>query len=95
MDKFVQSVVNYIAQYYVELGGIDALVFTAGIGENGPDVRRDVVSKLSCLGIEIDLEKNNVRCKLTDISSDNSKVKVFVIPTDEELMIAKDTLALI
>jgi len=95
MDKFVQSVVNYIAQYYVELGGIDALVFTAGIGENGPDVRRDVVSKLSCLGIEIDLEKNNVRGKLTDISSDNSKVKVFVIPTDEELMIAKDTLALI
>ena len=95
IDKFVQSVVDYIAKYYVELGGIDALVFTAGIGENGPEIRRQIVDKLACLGIKIDLEKNNVRGKLTDISADDSNAKVFVIPTDEELMIAKDTLDLV
>lgn len=95
LDKFVQSVVNYIAMYYVELGGIDALVFTAGIGENAVDVRREVVEKLLCLGIKIDLEKNNIRGELTDITGEGSSVKVFVIPTDEELMIAKDTLDLI
>lgn len=95
IDKFVQSVVNYIATYYVELGGIDALVFTAGIGENGPDIRQMVVEKLACLGITIDIEKNNVRGKITDVTGSDSKVKVFVIPTDEELMIAKDTLSLI
>lgn len=95
IDKFVQSVVNYIATYYVELGGIDALVFTAGIGENGPEIRSQIVEKLECLGIKIDADKNNVRGKLTDITSDDSKAKVFIIPTDEELMIAKDTLTLI
>jgi len=95
MDKLVQTVVNYIAQYYVELGGIDCLCFTAGIGENGPDVREAICEKLACLGITIDVSKNNFRGELREISKDNADIKVYVVPTNEELMIAKDTLALI
>lgn len=95
MDKLIQTVVNYIAQYYVELGGIDCLCFTAGIGENGPDVREAICEKLACLGITIDVSKNNFRGELREISKDNADIKVYVVPTNEELMIAKDTLALI
>ena len=95
MDKLVQTVVNYIAQYYVELGGIDCLCFTAGIGENGPAVREAICEKLACLGITIDVSKNNFRGELREISKDNADIKVYVVPTNEELMIAKDTLALI
>ena len=95
IDKLVQTVVNYIAQYYVELGGIDCLCFTAGIGENGPDVREAICEKLSCLGITIDVSKNNFRGELREISKDGADIKVYVVPTNEELMIAKDTLALI
>jgi len=95
LDKFVQTVVNYIAQYYVELGGLDCLCFTAGIGENGPTVREMVCQKLACLGIEIDVTKNNVRGELREISKDGAAIKVYIVPTDEELMIARDTLELI
>lgn len=95
LDKFVQTVVNYIAQYYVELGGIDCLCFTAGIGENGSLVREMVCEKLACLGISIDISKNNVRGELTELSKKNANIKVYVVPTNEELMIARDTLELI
>lgn len=92
---YVSKIVDYIAKYYVQLGGCDAIVFTAGVGENLPDVRKAVCEKLNVLGIKIDLDKNNVRGKETLISKDDSKVKVYIIPTNEELMIAKDTFDLV
>ncbi len=94
-NKYIQRIVDYIAEYYVRLGGADVIVFTAGVGENSPLLRKLVCDKLKCLGVEIDEEKNNVRGKLTEISTKDSKVKVYIIPTDEELMIARDTLELI
>ncbi len=94
-DKYIQRIVDYIAQYYVLLGGVDTIVFTAGVGENSTPIRRMICEKLACLGIEIDLDKNNIRSEEVVISTNNSKIKVQVIPTDEELMIARDTLNLI
>ncbi|MBE6147077.1 MAG: acetate kinase [Firmicutes bacterium] len=94
-DKYVQTVVNYIASYYVELGGIDILCFTAGLGENAYEARKAIVDKLACLGIFLDEEKNNVRGVEVDITASNSNCKIWVIPTNEELMIAEDTLSLI
>ena len=95
MKKYVRRITDYIAEYYVLLGGANVIAFTAGVGENSPLVRKMVCENLSCLGVEIDEEKNNVRGKQTEISTPNSKVKVYIIPTDEELMIARDTLELI
>ena len=94
-NKYVQRIVDYIAQYYVRLGGADVIAFTAGVGEKSPILRKLVCEKLSCLGVKIDEEKNKARGELTKISTDDSKVAVYVIPTDEELMIARDTLELI
>lgn len=88
-DMFVDRVKKFIGQYVAVLNGVDALVFTAGIGENGWMIRRDVVKGLSWFGMEVDPEKN-VFGFAGDISSANSKVKVLVIPTDEELVIARD-----
>ena len=88
---YVDKIVNYIAMYYVELGGADAIVFTAGVGENSISTRKQIIEKLECLGIKLDEERNNVRGKEALISSDDSKVLVYVIPTNEELMIATDT----
>ena len=95
MNKYVRRITDYIAQYYVLLGGSDVIVFTAGVGENSPLIRKLVCENLACLGVEIDDEKNNIRGKEAEISTENSKIKVYVIPTDEELMIARDTLELI
>ena len=88
-----KRIVDYIASYYVLLGGLDALVFTAGIGENAKEVRKNVCDRLGVLGIYIDDAKNNSRGD-KDITADNSKVKVWVIPTNEEVMIARDVLRL-
>ena len=92
-DKYVRRVVDYIAQYYVLLGGADIIVFTAGVGENNIAIRREICEKLSCLGIKIDLDKNNVRGEKIKLSTDDSSTLVYVIPTNEELMIARDTLS--
>ncbi len=94
-DKYVQTVVNYIAQYYVELGGADIICFTAGVGENASEARMAIMEKLTCLGVKIDLEKNQIRGKEVKISSDDSNIVCYVVPTNEELMIAEDTLTLI
>lgn len=94
-DKYVDCVVKYIASYYVELGGCDIICFTAGLGENGPLVRSRIVEKLACLGIKLDLDKNTKRGEELEISTSDSSVKVFVVPTNEELMIALDTLDII
>ena len=94
-NKYVRRVVDYIAQYYVLLGGADVIVFTAGVGENSIPVRRQICEELACLGVKIDLDKNNIRSEVVKISTDDSSIEVYVIPTDEELMIARDTLRLI
>ena len=94
-DKYIRRVVDYIAQYYVLLDGVDAIVFTAGIGENNTPIRRLVCEKLACLGVKIDLDLNNTRGETIKISTDDSSIDVYVIPTNEELMIARDTLRLI
>ena len=92
---FVNTVVKYIANYYVELEGIDALVFTAGLGENSSPARHDIISKLKVLGITIDEEKNKTTGEEIELTGKDSKVRIFAIPTNEELMIAKETLNLI
>ena len=95
LDMFIYQVKKYIGSYMAVLNGADAIVFTAGVGENDYDVRRYAVEGLESLGIEIDVEKNKVKGKQVDITGPNSKVKVFVIPTNEELMIAKETMDLV
>ena len=92
---YVRRIVDYIAKYYVELGGCDAICFTAGVGENSISTRREIIKELGVLGIYIDEEANNVRGKEKLISTKDSKVACYVIPTDEELMIARDTMNLI
>ena len=96
LDMFNYQVKKYVGQYMAVLNGLDALVFTAGIGENDFEVREGVTNDLDGLGIKIDKAKNaETRGKVADISAADSKARVIVIPTNEELMIAKETLALI
>lgn len=90
-EMYVNKIVKYIAEYYVELGVADAIVFTAGVGENSITTRKQIIDKLACLGIKLDEQRNNVRAEVALISTDDSSVKVYVIPTDEEVMIARDT----
>jgi acetate kinase len=94
LDVFAHRVRGYIGSYFAELNGVDAIVFTAGVGENSPSTRTQICENLEALGIEIDEEANNVRGKETIISTENSKVKLLLIPTNEELVIAQDTYAL-
>jgi acetate kinase len=96
LDMFCYQVKKYIGAFIAVLNGIDALVFTAGVGENDFDVRECITKDLSNLGIEIDIEKNHgLKGIEADITGKNSKVKVLVVPTDEELMIARETLNMI
>lgn len=92
---YVRRIVDYIAKYYVEMKGCNAIVFTAGIGENAIDTRRDILNELDVLGIYLDEEANKSRGKECMISTKDSKIECWVIPTDEELMIARDTMNLI
>lgn len=91
LDKFDYTVRKYIGSYAAAMGGIDVLVFTAGLGENSASNRCNICKGLEFLGIEIDDCKNNTRGKEVEISKEGSRVRVFVIPTNEELMIARDT----
>ncbi len=95
LDKFAYEVRKNIGSYAAAMGGVDIITFTAGVGENGPDMRESICEGLGFLGVHVDHEKNQVRGKETDISAADSTVKVYVIPTNEELMIARDTLALV
>ena len=90
-DIYVRRIVEYIAKYYVLLGGCDAIVMTAGVGENSIPTRKQILDKLSVLGVQIDEERNNIRGEEQLITKDSSKIPVWVIPTDEELMIARYT----
>ncbi|MBQ6582839.1 MAG: acetate kinase, partial [Mogibacterium sp.] len=92
---FVRRIVNYIAQYYVLLGGADTLVFTGGIGENSPDIRRMICEKLECLDLLLDPIKNETHGKFAEINTRHSKIKVYIVPANEELMIALDTYRII
>ncbi|MFJ1626360.1 acetate/propionate family kinase [Marinilactibacillus psychrotolerans] len=87
---FEDRVRKYIGSYAATMNGVDAIVFTAGIGENGVETRENIINGLTFLGAELDPEKNNVRGKERFISKENSKVKVLLVPTDEEVMIARD-----
>ena len=91
LEKFCYEVKKYIGSYAAALGGLDVLVFTAGIGENDAATRASICEGMEWLGIKLDPEKNKLRGKERVISAEDSKVQVWVIPTDEELMIAQDT----
>ncbi|WP_303064003.1 acetate/propionate family kinase [Acidaminococcus massiliensis] len=94
LDMFCYQVKRYIGAYAAAMGGVDAIVFTAGVGENDIHTRQQVCSGLEFLGVKLDADRNNIRGKATEISAADSKVKVFLIPTNEELAIAQDTLRL-
>lgn len=95
LDAFDQRVTQYIASYAATMGGVDAVIFTAGLGENSIDNREAICKNLGFMGLNLDTEKNKVRGKDTIVSTDDSTVKVMVVPTNEELMIARDTLELV
>ncbi|ERK31434.1 acetate kinase [Clostridium intestinale] len=95
LDMFVYRVKQYIGSYAAIMGGVDAIVFTAGVGENSVEMRESILEGFDFLGVDFDKDKNKVRGKFAEITKEGSKVKAFVIPTNEELMIAKDTLALV
>lgn len=90
-EMYVNSVVSYIARYYVELNGIDAICFSAGIGEKSINTRKEIIEGLSILGIKIDNEANNVKGEEKLISTGDSSVACYIVPTDEEVMIARAT----
>ncbi len=91
LEVYYNKIKGYIGNYIAKLNGCDCLVFTAGVGENGIDVRERICSGLDFLGIKIDTEKNKVRGKEVDVATEDSKVRIFIIPTNEELVIARDT----
>lgn len=95
LDIFHYRIKTTIGAYIAAMGGVDVVVFTAGVGENSDVNRKGILEGLECFGIELDEEKNKVNGELTEISKDSSKVKVYVVPTNEELMIAKETMQLL
>ena len=91
LDMFEYSVKRYIGLYATVMGGLDAIVFTAGIGENNISLRENLLTDMEFMGITVDSEKNNVQGKEAEITGAGSRVRSFVIPTNEELTIALDT----
>ena len=95
LDSQSYKIAQYISQYLVSLGGVDVITFTGGVGENGFETRERICKYLEWLGVELDLEKNKQKGKEMCISTQNSKVALYVVPTNEELMIARDTYELV
>ena len=95
IEQFNYSIASYIAKYAVAMNGIDYIIFTGGIGENQINIRKGICEKLEFMGVKLNLDNNNMRGEEKVISTDDSKIKVYVIPTNEELMIAKETKRLI
>ncbi|WP_296645175.1 acetate/propionate family kinase [Romboutsia sp. 13368] len=95
LESYAKKVKKYIGSYAAEMNGVDAVVFTAGVGENGIEMRADIMANMDFLGMKLDEEANKVRGKERVISTEDSKVKILLIPTNEELMIARDTLELV
>ncbi len=94
LKEYHYIIAQYIARYAAAMNGVDVITFTAGVGERGPITREDVCSYLGFMGVELDKELNNVKAVEREISTPNSKVKVWIVPTDEELMIARETVEL-
>ena len=94
-DMYAWKIANYIAMYNNMLGGADVIVLTAGIGENSKATRKDIIDRIASLGVKIDEELNNFRGEMRKISTEDSKIPVYVLPTNEELMIALDTYELV
>ena len=92
---FTKTIAQFVAKYAVSLNGIDTIIFTGGIGENQINIRKAICEHLAWMGVEIDLDKNNVRSEEIKISTENSKVEVYIVPTDEEMVIARDTKAIV
>ena len=95
ISQFNYSIAAYIAKYATAMDGIDYLVFTGGIGENQINIRKGICEQLTYMGVEIDVDANNIRGEEKEISKSESKVKIYVIPTNEELMIARETQKLV
>jgi len=95
MEAYTYIIAQYVAKYAVAMNGIDVIAFAGGVGERGPDERKMICEHLKWMGVELDLEANKVKAEEKEISTKNSKVKVWVVPTDEELMIARDTVELV
>ena len=95
IEMYTYKIRTQIGAYAAAMGGLDVIVFTAGIGENADMIREGCVKNLEFLGVELDKEKNKKSGEIAEISKDNSKVKIYVIPTNEELMIAKETVDLL
>jgi acetate kinase len=91
IDLFTKTIAQYVARYAVSLKGIDVLVFTGGIGENQVNIRKKICENLEWMGVKLDLDKNNVKSEELKISTPDTKVVTYVIPTNEELVIARDT----
>ena len=89
------NIAQFIAKYMVSMGGVDNIVFTAGVGENQFNRRSGICKNLEFLGVKLDEEKNHIRGEEIEISAPDSKIKVWVIPTNEELVIARETMKLI
>ena len=95
LDSFKYAIASYIAKYAIAMNGIDFIIFTGGIGENQINIRKGICEQLKFMGVEIDVDANNIRSEEKLVSKPDSKVKIYVIPTNEELMIAKETQRLI
>jgi len=95
IDTFVYQVLGYIGRFAAQMNGVDIITFAGGVGENGDEVRKAICESLTFLGVKIDEEKNKIRREEIEISTPDSKVRVFVIPTNEELMIARDTMEIV
>ena len=95
MEAYAYIIAQYIAKYVVALNGVDVIAFAGGVGERGPDERKMICEQLKWMGVELDLEANNVKAEEREISTKDSKVKVWIVPTEEELMIARDTANLV
>lgn len=93
--KYVKTVVSYIASYYVLASGVDTIIFTAGLGENASEARLAIMEKLACLGVKVDIENNQIRGEQVKLTTDDSAISCYSVPTNEELMIALDTLSFI
>lgn len=95
IEKFTYEIASYVAKYAVAMNGLDYIIFTGGVGENQINIRKKVCEKLEFMGVKIDNEANNIRGEEKEISSKDSRIKVYIVPTNEELMIAKETKRLV
>ena len=95
IEKFKYEIASYIAKYAVAMNGVDYIIFTGGVGENQINIRKGICEKLEFMGVKIDAQANNMRGEEKEISTQDSKIKVYVVPTNEELMIAKETARLV